>query len=288
MLGLAFLLVLFACKADNKAEVEESVGFLSADGPFGAFPEPITLSSWGGQETDKVFPPGQDWEDNIWTRGVSNDLGINFEWEWWAPANEFVQKLNTSLAGGEMPEFLSRIPYDLYVRFAEAGKLAPLDEALEEYGSEDLKGLMHLYNDEHYKKLTVNGKLYGIAPPENNNPVMVGYVRKDWLDAAGIAIPQGDYLTFREDEFYNLVDQSVEQGLGTFALSGDLFGAGFNTVPLFAMGNAFPTIWVEENDSLVHGSLTDEAKAVLQKLRDLNANGAFAKGLFCGQPLGYR
>ena len=283
---IAILLVL-ACSAENinvQGEGARPIS-LSAPGPFGPFPETITLSSWGGQETDKIFPPGQDWEDNIWTRGVEQNLNIKFEWGWWAPVSEFIQKFNTSLASGEIPEFLSRIPYDVYLRLAEAGKLAPLDEALEQYGSEDLKNLMHLYDNQHYQKLSVNGKLYGIAPPENNNPVMVGYVRKDYLEAIDKEIPQNDYLTFTEDEFYQLVDQFLDNRDGyAIALSGELFGAGFNVLPLFAMGNAYPTVWVEQDGQLLYGSLTEESKQVLAKLRQINEAGAFPKEFFVSNP----
>ena len=119
ILTAGLLLVLSCGKAIPKVQEvpkPQKLAMLSAEGPLGPFPQTVVLSSWGGQETDKIFPPGEDWEDNIWTRGLKETLNIEFDWLWWAPTTEFLQKFNTSLAGGELPEFLSRIPYDVYLR----------------------------------------------------------------------------------------------------------------------------------------------------------------------------
>ncbi|MFW6232300.1 MAG: hypothetical protein ACOC37_04525, partial [Spirochaetota bacterium] len=71
--------------------------------PLEPYDPPITLSR-GLRQDNRTFPPGQSWEDNVWTRAWSERLGINIVNKWAVPSNEFEAKLNVAIASGDLPD----------------------------------------------------------------------------------------------------------------------------------------------------------------------------------------
>ncbi|MBR3873013.1 MAG: extracellular solute-binding protein [Clostridia bacterium] len=108
---------------------------------------------------------------------------------------DFETKLNTMIAGGELPDIFAGKGQTV-VDLAEGGKLLDLAPYLPEYG----KDILAAYPEGYLNTLPLNkdGKIYGLtvqSPPYTSN----FHLRKDWLDNLGLAVPT------TLDELYNVL-----------------------------------------------------------------------------------
>jgi putative aldouronate transport system substrate-binding protein len=104
--------------------------------------------------------------------------------------NQYYEKLNLQFASNEIPDALE-IGGTALNTYANKGALYDMTKLVQ--NSEVLKNV-----DKKYKEvLSVNGKIYAL--PVNAGGGCITYVRKDWLDKAGLQAPK----TY--DEFINML-----------------------------------------------------------------------------------
>jgi len=93
--------------------------------------ETIEISTVRASVGDRILTfiaeTGESDEDNRWTRLIEEELGIRIRFEWIAGSGEeYVQKLNLSLASGDMPDF---IPFTSLSQINQAVKAEYLQDA---------------------------------------------------------------------------------------------------------------------------------------------------------------
>jgi putative aldouronate transport system substrate-binding protein len=161
-------------------------------GPVGRYKETVTLS-WGVNSSSvQKFLNGDTYENNIWSRRIKNDLNIDItiaftaNWETQAYQNQ----LNLALASGDLPDILRIDNYRQFRQAVDAGYIADITDAFNEYAGEDLRRTLDKYPSS-FDYIKVNGRMYGI-PPFNGNEQMAPllWIRDDWLQKTGMRPPE--------------------------------------------------------------------------------------------------
>jgi len=141
-----------------------SAGEAEPLGPFGKYDPPITISWAVSSKAVHQFKNGDTYEDNIWSRMFLDRLGIQLEVAFIADgaSGAFDNKMNMQLAAGDLPDIIRGPGYQFFVQAYEAGYLADITDAFDEYASDYLREC-----DEKYPSFkaaaSVDGRRFGIG-----------------------------------------------------------------------------------------------------------------------------
>ncbi|MBD2867001.1 extracellular solute-binding protein [Paenibacillus arenilitoris] len=245
-----------------------------SDGPFGKYDPPITMRATM-IETD-FLNEGDTVEDNVWTRGYSEELGVQVKYDWVVDGANAGEKMNITLASGDLPDLLG-VNQSQFKQLLEAGQLEDLSEVYEKYASPQLKefyssgadGLLPARSDDKLYGLTYYSGSYDTSP--------MLWIRTDWMNNLGLKPPAtmdeaiGMIKAFAEED----PDRNGKDDTYGIQLNKDLFGGGdFNPVG-FANGyHAYPGHWFKDDSGKAsYGSILPEMKTVLGKLQEMYKAG---------------
>ena len=251
----------------------EPAAVREATGPLEPYDPPLTVTTWRGL-SNRTYPPGQSFEDNIWTRAIEEELGIVFEYVWTAPTGEFDAKINTSIAAGDLPDILTKLNLEQYYNLARVGRLAPQNDLLEQYDIGDVRKYLDFGDGVNRSMMTINGEIYGWGEGPQLMNVKMFAARNDWLENVGREMPQTydeiiDVLYAFTNEDPNQTGSRDTYGLGAAAT---FLGGPMPLDVFFALHESYPDIWVEDGNRLVFGALTPQTKEALRVLRQLHAD----------------
>ncbi len=176
---------------------------VSAAGEFPIVSEPITIQAF-------LCPTSmvRDYKDNEFTRWVEELTNINLEFDI-PPMSDAQQKLNLMLASGDLPEVIigCNIRLDQMEILAEQGLVLPLNDYIEEYGTE-FKKVYEEYPQVEDLITLLDGQIYGLPHVNDCYHCSLSqkmWVYQPWLDALGLEVPQ------TTDEFYEMLKAFKEQ-----------------------------------------------------------------------------
>lgn len=265
--------------SNEVAEVDEN----------GKYINPIQIKFVRGIDDDlagNILPktPGETIEDNRWLTAYKDHLGIEVSYDWVVKGNEisdaFVQKLNVTLASGDLPDVILVNPSQLQ-QLADSEMIMDMSPYYEKYGSDLLKKVYTQEGSGLLDSATSNGKL--LAMPDVVSMVESAqylWLRKDWMDKLGYDVPE------TMEEFLELIEAFATQdpdGNGiddTYGLpiTKNLYSGAMGLEGFFAGFGAYPNMWVEDKDgSLVYGSLSAEVKDTLTVLAEMYQKGYIDK-----------
>ena len=142
----------------------------------------ILCATWSPYDPD---------ETSVWDE-LAARTGIVIDWQW-APSADFDTKVNTVLAGNDIPDIIYSSNPSLLIN-QEA--IIPLDDYLQEYCPNYLARL----NDEDYIYLRniSDGKMYFVSHILDFPPSMSNLIRTDWVAKAGMEMPKtwDEYVEF--------------------------------------------------------------------------------------------
>ena len=251
--------------------------------PFGKYDPPITVSVIHTANDGAFwFPEGDSIDENIYTRRYEEQLGIKYEFKWTCPGSQATEKVNTMLATGDLPDFMSVNRTD-FEKMYSAGLLADLTVPMIEYASEYTR--KYLTGDFAYllDAATKDGKYYGLT---NGFSYQDGgdmiWLRKDWMDKLNLEIPttleelEAVMEAFKtqdpdgngEDDTYAIAMNASTQNAYEWTLNNAFFNC----------FNAYPNIWYENSKGEIeHGLFGEEARehtrAALEKAAEYYADG---------------
>lgn len=147
----------------------------------------ITLGRFAEPSAAALFPEGQTFEDNAYTRYIESKLNVDLVDSFEAGGDAYTNQLATCVASGELPDILTVNSYDTFVEMVNNGLTYDLTDVYEEYASDYIKSLYDSYDGRCLGMATFDGRLMGIpgTNPDNSVPVLC-WMRKDWLDKLGI------------------------------------------------------------------------------------------------------
>ncbi|THF74836.1 extracellular solute-binding protein [Cohnella fermenti] len=254
------------------------------DGPLTKYGTPINVSllnKFNSNISDKLAP-GDTIESNIWTRSIAEDLGINITYPWVVANEQYVDKLNVTLASGSLPDIML-VHDQQFKQLSDAGLLADLTDVFDKYATDLVKSDLGSLNGIFLKAASVDGKQLGlplITDPTAEARVL--WVRMDWLEKLGLPEPQtmDDVIAIAKAFANDDPDGDGKQDTYGLALNKDLFG-GFPDINGFFNGyHAYSNSWGDAfwyddgSGKLVNGSVQPETKTALGKLQELYKAGA--------------
>lgn len=153
-------------------------------------------------------PEGQGTlEDNRWTKWAKEEmlkLGIELTYVP-VPRGEETQKLNILLASNAAPDISFTYSSTLFSKFATEGGLHVLNEPFEKYG-QDIVKLFN--NDAIFDYGKIGEDMFAIPAKRGSTNHYLSYIRKDWLDKAGLEVPK------TKDELTEVLKQFKEKNPG--------------------------------------------------------------------------
>ncbi len=233
----------------------------------------------GGQENAALMPEGESIEDNRALQYIEDTLNVDISFAWVVPSDSYVDKLNLSIASGDIPDVMIVDAIQLQ-QLAEADAIEDLTGIVEQYANADLLENWNQTGGVALAAATIDGKVVGIpnVQPQADAPIMV-WVRQDWLDKLGLAGPE------TVDDVEAIARAFMEQdpdGNGaadTVGLTGTMNPVavpsnlhGFDTI--FNVYGAFPEIFSRNADGeIIYGSVQPETKEALARLAALYQDG---------------
>ncbi|MFC4102653.1 extracellular solute-binding protein [Paenibacillus xanthanilyticus] len=298
--GLAVLLVaavagLTACSSGgengnnaNKANTSSSsnTGTNAAEviDPMAKFPEPVEVGIGRAIDPNYKFEGSDTAEDNAYTRWLKDTYNIVVKHTWEASIADYNQKVSISIGSNDLPDAM--LVNESQVRqMVKAGQLADLTEVYGKYGNDRLKQI-YASNPGLLDNVTFDGKLYAL--PETTLPsAPLTWIRQDWLDKLGLTAPK------TLEDLENIAKAFVDNKMGgdntigivgtgqggslyaNFLASSDHF---MNFSPLFFANDAYPGIWVKDQDgNAAYGSTLPETKNTLALMKDWYEKGILDK-----------
>ncbi|GAA3401150.1 extracellular solute-binding protein [Paenibacillus hodogayensis] len=234
----------------------------------GKYDPPITLTTVRAQAPTVKFAEGDSLENNAWTRAYKKEYGIKLKTLWAVDPTQLEQKMNLTIASGEIPDFFQVTPTQ-FKQLAEAGLIADLTDVYNKNASDSIKKLLTEDGDTALKSATINGKLmaipYTAAAKERSQMV---FVRTDWLKKLNLPEPKTFNDLLAISEAFVTKDPDGNGKNDTFGLAIDKeFGllTGF-----FNSFHAYWGIYVKGADgSLAYSTTQPEMKKAFKQLQDM-------------------
>ncbi|WMT39583.1 extracellular solute-binding protein [Paenibacillus sp. D2_2] len=224
---------------------------------------------------------GESFEDNRWTKLYEDQLGIKFKYNWIAKGpDQFKQKMNVSLATGDVPEFIQVDAIELK-QLQEADLIMDLGELYEKYAAPLTKEVLAQDGEAPFKVATIDGKLMGLPNVRSSiDMAQFVWIRTDWLNKLGLSEPKSmdDLLDIIEAFTTQDPDGNGQNDTVGLLVQKDLFGGFAGLEGFFNAYHAYPTVWVkDENGQIIHGSTRPEVKTALAELQKMYQKGQLDK-----------
>ena len=264
-LVLAVAMLLCMCASG----VAESGVDLSVGKPFMKYDEPITVSvmaSYGASDgnVDQVT-------SGYWTQAYAERFNINLDWKFVATAEEYNTRVNLMLATGELPDIMT-VDLNQLKQMIAADLVQPLDELYDN----------GWFWDSFYEAMTQDGTFQlDISSSDGHRyaipwvqpiteSVHAMFINNDWLAKVGKSAPttldeleEVVYAFTKEDP-----DNNGKNDTYGFGLNKKLFDLGYEAMSLANIMGAYPDYWIkDESGKVVYGSVQENMKPVLEKLR---------------------
>jgi putative aldouronate transport system substrate-binding protein len=249
----------------------------SAPGPFGKYSPPIELTAvknLGGGNL--LFPPGDSIDSNVWTRYFEETLGIKLKFTWTTNEQQYAQKVNISITSNDIPDMMVVNNVQLKLMY-ENGQLMDMTTIIPEYLAPFTREVLYQDNGDGIKSASFDGKI--MAVPQTGfglGNAYVLWVRTDWLQKLGLAIPKttDEFLAVAEAFVNRDPDGNGKKDTFGMALHKDLFGVGFASLEgFFNSYGAYSDIWVPNGNQLAYGNVLPAAKTALGVLQDMYKRG---------------
>lgn len=251
--------------------------------PFGRYPEEVTytLGKMTGMNNSNL-PKGDTYEDNGYTRYLKKQLNIQNRDVFEAGENDNYQEtVSMTIASRELLDVMVVNDMDMLQLLVDNDMIEDLTQVYEDCTSSRIKDIYNSYGSEILDNVTFNGKLMALPETNIDDGPSLCWLRKDWMDKLGLDAPK------TVEDVENIVRKFVQKDPGgngkgkTVGLVCDdelTGGCGYsyeyqNDI-IFASFGAFPKQWIyNEDGEVVYGSVQNEAKAALGKLRQMYQQG---------------
>lgn len=251
--------------------------------PLAKYDPPIEVTTVRSVDATFKYAAGDSIDSNIWTKIFEQDYGIKVKNAWSVDSTQYHQKLNVSIASGDIPDFLE-VNKEEMKRLADAGQLEDLTKVWAQYSSPYLKDMLNQDGGIGIKAATIDGKMLGIPHTFSNGGISTAemiYVRTDWLQKLKLPEPKtmDDVIKIatafaKQDPDGNGKDDTI--GL---AVNKDFWDYGHGSLRGFFNGyHGYTDIFIKNpSGKLVYGFVQKELKAPLKKLQELYKDGVLDK-----------
>lgn len=151
----------------------------------------ITLGRFAEPSAAALFPEGQTFEDNAYTRYIESKLNVDLVDSFEAGGDAYTNQLATCVASGELPDILTVNSYDTFVEMVNNGLTYDLTDVYEEYASDYIKSLYDSYDGRCLGMATFDGRLmvFPARTPTTASLSCAGCARTGWTSWASTPTP---------------------------------------------------------------------------------------------------
>lgn len=233
----------------------------------GKYDPPITLTTVRTNVEAVKFPDGDSFDNNAWTRAYEEEYGIKVKTLWAVDWSQWEQKINLTVASGEIPDFF-KVNSIMFKQLAEADMIADLTEVYAN-APERVKNLLTEENPHALAAASIDGKLMALPLANSNREgSSMVYVRTDWLEALNLPEPKTMDDLFKISEAFVTQDPDKNGKPDTYGFAVDkdfqLLQGYFNSF------HAYPSLYMKDKDgNLTSGAIQPEMKNALAKLQEM-------------------
>jgi putative aldouronate transport system substrate-binding protein len=184
LFGIVLTVMMMYTGCGDRGRETPSPGTQAGDlEPLGKYSPPITLT-WGvSSSAVQQFKGGDTYDDNIWSRKFREDLGIDLKVAFSADGSSgaYENQVTLAITAGDVPDILRISNYRLFEQGVQAGLWADLTTIYDQYADDWMQMIKRKYPSA-FDYATVNGRLYGIPPLNDNRQYgALLWIRDDWL-----------------------------------------------------------------------------------------------------------
>lgn len=281
-----------ACGSDESKTGEAAASSTSTSSSTAAAQKPanllekytpeINLTAWRYLNNGIEFAPGDNIDSNVWITHYKEDLGINLKYDWTVPEEQFDQKLNISVASGDLPDIMWLRNKQL-IELAENDMLYDLTDLYKNNTSDFVKGILE-QDKASFDSAKIGGKLMAIPSTSSSvDGLQILYIRADWLKNLGLQMPKNLQELYTVAEAFTKNDPDKNGKNDTFGLALvknflDVNNKHASSAGLFAGYHAYPRRWIKDaSGNAVYGSIQPEVKTALQQLQNMYKGGLIDK-----------
>ena len=155
-----------------------------------AYDPPIVVRGVAVSQPAVKYPQGDSFDNNAWTRAYERKYGIKLETLWAVDGSQYEQKINLTIASGDLPDYFQVNEIQLK-QLIEADLVEDLTDVYEQHASQQMKDVMMEGGPIPLQSATSDGRLMAIPWTSNNkeaSPVL--WVRSDWLSRLNLPEPR--------------------------------------------------------------------------------------------------
>lgn len=230
----------------------------------------INITAWRFLSSSIKFDGNDTIEDNIYIDRYLSDLGINLTYDWVVAEEQFDQKMNMSIANGDLPDLMWLKAQQLK-ELAEEGDLYDLTELFDTYANQYAKDTL-CADMKQFETAMVDGKLYAIPHTASSfDGLDVLFIRTDWLKKLNLEEPktlddlEKIIVAFKTQD----PDGNGKNDTWGMAMQKDFFKRGHSSaMGVFHGYHSYPMAWIElEDGTLAYGSVQPEIREALLRLQ---------------------
>lgn len=230
---------------------------------------PIEITSVKGLWSPDDFNQGEDINNNIWTKSYDEDLGIKLKYLWSVPMQQYVQKINITIASNDLPDLFA-VNQMQFNQLVNGDMIEDLTELYSKNRSDFVDKILNSDGGFALKMATKKNRLYAIPGlGSSNGETNMLYIRKDWLDKLGLQPPKTmeELRKIAEAFVNNDPDGNGKKDTVGIPLQKDLLtmtGACSFLGISEGFGGHFKDTWIRSKDGkLLYGAVQPEMKQVL-------------------------
>lgn len=213
---------------------------------------------------------GDTVEEHAGDRLTEERLGIRYTSKFIsASGGEYREKLNLGMAAGDLPDFFTVYPFDLYAQMVEAGVLKDLTDLWPQAASAHMQEVLSWSDGLLWEPITIDGRFYGFPGIKvvGQDEKLLWY-RQDWLDKIDAKPPTT--LDELRDVALALVEAKVagpDRPTIGLPLNNELNTWICSTDPVFGAYGVMPGYWKRmEDGSVMNYSIMPETREALALL----------------------
>lgn len=266
----------------------EATPVASAD-PMAKYDPPITITTVVRTIQGAKFADGHAYDNTVWTP-LYKDMGINIKILWQEDASQYENKLNLSIASGEVPD-ISYIYDPQFNTMAKADMLMDMKSALDTTMLPLTREILYASNGDYMKAGEFDGKQLAIPTDivQKADFVESLWIRADWLKNVGLSSPvtADDFLKICEAFTNGDPDKNGKKDTYALGVAGkdNLIKDWGGLRGIFLMYDCMPGVWFnnvpfyEKDDSgkIIWSGSKPQVKQALTTLQGMYEKGYIVK-----------
>lgn len=253
------------------------------------YEEPVHITfGRAGSPTNPRFIDGESIDNNYYVQWIKDQFNIEMENTLLAEGDNYGTRLSLAMTTGEFPDvfYITGPASKIAIRqLIEAGYLADLTPAFEAFGSDLFKDIIDSYGglDVVCGSATrdADGRIYAFPHTSNGGEFDYVWIRVDWLEKLNLEKPTNfaELLEVARAFVENNMGGENTVGIEIDKITRDAYNGIDRPGHIYHNFGAYPSFWYldQETGAYVYGSVQPEAKAALQYMADLYAEGLLDK-----------